>query len=61
MEQKKIRKVRRSTDLETEPDYHVTLVCSECGTKEQVSGEWAEFNEIDNSNFVCINCQYLYD
>ncbi len=61
MEQKKKRKVRPDKDYETEPDYGITLVCIECGTHEVISGQHAEHHSIDNSNFVCINCQYLYD
>jgi hypothetical protein len=49
----------KNTDFETEPDYPMTLICIECGGKQTVSGEEAEFNEIDNSNFVCHNCQSL--
>lgn len=51
----------KTTDLETEPDYPITLICIECGAKEQVSGQEAQHREIDNSNFVCHNCNYLYD
>lgn len=51
----------KNTDPETESDYPVTLPCIECGDKQTVSGKEAEEHGIDNTNFVCHNCQYLYD
>lgn len=51
----------KATDLETEPDYPIILSCIECKEKEQFSGQEAQYHEIDNTNFVCHNCQYLYD
>lgn len=46
----------KSTDIETEPDYPVTLTCIDCGDKEQLSGEYCEFHNIDNSNYKCSEC-----
>lgn len=48
-------------DLETEPDYPVTLKCIECGDRVVLSGEFVEFHGIDNTNYVCIDCAYLFD
>lgn len=42
-------------------DYTVTLSCIECNTENDMSGMWATDNLIDNTNFVCHYCQYLYD
>ncbi len=46
----------RYTDLETEPDYPVTLKCKECDYVQTVSGQEAEFLEIDVKNFLCADC-----
>lgn len=44
------------TDLETEPDYPVTFKCIQCGCKDTVSGQEAEFYEVDSSNYMCSDC-----
>ena len=46
----------KSVDLETEPDYPITLKCIECGCKDTVSGEEAEFHGVDGSNYLCSDC-----
>jgi len=55
------QKIRLTKDNETEPDYGVTLKCIYCDMYHAVSGQWADFNEVDNTNFVCHDCQYLCD
>lgn len=44
------------TDLETEPDYPVTLTCKSCGDKQTVSGQECEYLEIDTKNYLCADC-----
>ena len=44
------------TDLETEPDYPVTLTCKWCNAKQTVSGQEIEFLEIDVKDFICEDC-----
>lgn len=50
----------KSTDLETEPDYPVTLTCKECGYKQTVSGQELESLEINIKkklkNYLCADC-----
>lgn len=52
---------KNQSDFETEPDYTIMLRCTHCGDVCEVSGQIAEFYEIDNTNYVCVDCNYLYD
>lgn len=53
----RIKKHQTNGNLETEPDYGVTLKCIFCDSQETISGNVADYHGIDDSNFVCSECK----